>query len=134
MSSNDYGKNWQRQNLPLYDKSETAGGYGIATNNLDEVFVLGGDYLQRDGHYNNAVIQSKQGKWSNLKTGNRGLRTAMVCEKSTCIITGKLSSDISFDNGHTWSPFHAQGFYTLASEKNTVIAAGADGKISVITL
>lgn len=134
MSSIDHGKNWQRQALPLYDKTQTAGGYGIAINNFDEVFVVGGDYQKRDGKYNNVVVQDKHNKWLKLPTGDNGLRTAMVCEKSTCIITGKLSSDISFDNGHTWKPFHSQGFYTLASEANTVIAAGADGLVGVITL
>jgi hypothetical protein len=136
MSSNNYGKTWQRQTLPLYDKTQTAGGYGIAINNQHEVFVVGGDYLHRDGNYNNAVVLVKKNgnsKWLNLATGNRGLRTAMACMKSTCIITGKLSSDISFDNGHTWKPLHTQGFHTIATEANTIVAAGADGSVGIIT-
>jgi len=135
MSSKNHGKTWQRQSLPLYDKTQTAGGYGIAINNLHEVFVVGGDYLLRDGSYNNAVVLVKKdgkSKWLKLTTGNKGLRTAMACMKSTCIITGKLSSDISFDNGHTWKPLHNQGFYTLATEANTIVAAGADGLVGVM--
>ena len=132
MSSENFGKSWKRQTLPLYDKTQTAGGYGIAINNQQKVFAVGGDYLERDGNYNNAVVQDKKSNWVSLKTGNRGLRTAMACIKSTCIITGKLSSDISFDNGHTWNPLHAQGFYTLATEGNTIVAAGADGSVGVM--
>lgn len=133
MSSKNYGESWQRQSLPLYDKTQTSGGYGIALNTQHQVFVVGGDYLERDGNYNNAVVQDNDGKWLNINSGNRGLRTAMVCSKSTCIITGKISSDISFDNGHTWKPLHTQGFYTLAAENNTVVAAGADGSVGIIT-
>jgi photosystem II stability/assembly factor-like uncharacterized protein len=131
MYSKNHGKTWQRQSLPLYDKTQTAGGYGIALNNKHELFVVGGDYLKRDGNYNNAVVQDNN-KWASLKTSNRGLRTAMACSKSTCIITGKLSSDISFDNGHTWKPLHSQGFYTLATEANIIVAAGADGLVAVM--
>jgi photosystem II stability/assembly factor-like uncharacterized protein len=134
MSSKNHGKNWQRQSLPLYDKTQTAGGYGIALNSQHQVFVVGGDYLQRDGNYNNVVVQNNNGKWLNVNSSNRGLRTAMVCSKSICIITGKLSSDISFDNGHTWKPLHTQGFYTLATEANIIVAAGADGLVGVISI
>ncbi|MFK8011964.1 MAG: WD40/YVTN/BNR-like repeat-containing protein [Marinicellaceae bacterium] len=132
MSSYDYGQSWQRQSLPLYDKTQTAGGYSIALNNLDELFVIGGDYQKRDGQYNNAVKLKKTGDWINLESHNRGLRTAMSCVKQTCVMTGKLSSDISYDNGLSWQRFHSQGFYTLASEGNLMIAAGTAGKVSVI--
>jgi len=133
MSSSDYGKSWTRQTLPLYNKTQTAGGYGISQNYLGEVFVLGGDYEQRDGQYNNAVINDGSGHWNNLNTGNHGLRTAMACVKSTCIISGKLGSDISNDNGQTWKPLHTQGFYTLASDSNTMVGAGADGIVGVMS-
>ncbi len=132
LSSNDFGQTWARQTLPLYNKTQTAGGYGIAVNNQNELFVVGGDYEKRDGKYNNAAVLNKKGQWINVATGNKGLRTAMVCVKATCIITGKLGSDISFDNGHNWQSFHKQGFYTLATESNVVIAAGADGQVGVI--
>ena len=132
VSSTDFGETWIRQTIPLHDKTQTAGGYGIAMNNQSEVFVVGGDYLERDGNYNNAVVMDTQGNWVNAATGNKGLRTAMVCVKATCIITGKLGSDISYDNGHSWQAFHTQGFYTLATENNTIIAAGTDGQVGII--
>jgi len=132
MSSNNFGKSWTRQTLPLYNKTQTAGGYGIAQNNLGEVFVVGGDYEQRDGQYTNAVTMGKEGNWVNVNTGNHGLRTAMTCVKSTCIISGKLGSDISNDNGQTWKPLHTQGYYTLASDSNTIVGAGADGIVGVM--
>ena len=97
------------------------------------LLVVGGDYLARDGNYNNTVVMNNQGNWKNVATGNKGLRTAMSCIKSTCLITGKLGTDISHDNGHTWQAFHTNGFYTLATEDNTMIAAGTDGHVGVIT-
>lgn len=102
-SSDDFGNTWQSEALPLHQESPTSGGYALALNSKKQLFVLGGDYLKRDNKYNN--LESLKGnKWSKVNTGDHGLRTAMTCIKNSCITTGKLSSDISFDNGLNWQP------------------------------
>jgi hypothetical protein len=61
----------------------------------------------------------------------------MACINNTCIATGKLSSDISFDHGLNWQPLKSktkQGFYTLASDNNIILAAGADGSVGIINI
>ena len=151
--SDDYGETWQRTAVPIHQTTQTSGGYALGINNLDEIFVLGGDYLTRDGSYHNTA-QLRSNTWQAINTGNHGLRTAMACQQTICISTGKLGSDISYDNGNNWQvlkrPSHSQkpintiesptlpttdqGFYTLASDNNTFLAAGAKGSIAVITL
>ena len=135
--STDFGESWSRQAVPLYDVTETSGGYGLALNTNEQVFVVGGNYKDRNSRYANMATFA-QNKWHQVSTGQNGLRTAMTCQKATCITTGKNASDISFDNGLTWEALsnqnyseHNKGFYTLASDKGLFIAAGADGKVAL---
>lgn len=133
-SSDDFGNTWHREAVPLYQETPTSGGYALALNSQKQLFVMGGDYLKRDKKYNN-LASLKENKWSKVNTGGHGLRTAMTCIKNKCLTTGKLSSDISFDNGINWQLLNSkskQGFYTLASNKSLILAAGADGSVGII--
>lgn len=134
--SSNYGGNWQRVKLPLFDETLTAGGYGLYQYQ-DNVFALGGDYKNRSSEYKNLSLLKGDDVFS-LRSGNRGLRTAMSCIKSICIITGKLSSDISFNYGVTWQPLKNNkndiGFYTIASNNELFLGAGSDGKVGVFSL
>jgi len=136
--SKNQGESWQRQTLPLYNSTETAGGYGIALNANQQVFVLGGDYKQREQTYSN-MVTLHHGLWQQVHNGSHGLRTAMSCQQNMCIATGKTSSDISFDHGQTWQvlnnlakPKNEQGFYTLAADNGVFLAAGEQGKVAIL--
>jgi len=138
--SKNQGESWQRQVLPLYNKTETSGGYGLALNANQQIFVLGGDYKQREKTYTNMVTpKQKQNKWQRVDNGSHGLRTAMSCQQNICIATGKTSSDISFDHGKMWQelnnvnqPKNEQGFYTLSSDNGIFLAAGEKGKVAIL--
>ena len=133
-SSADSGEHWRRRPVALYDDTQTAGGYGLAFNTLGDLFVLGGDYQQRDKHDANMVYR-KGYVWHKPPGTTPGLRTAMACYQETCIATGKLSTDISTDHGYSWQPLlingESQGFFTLAIEGNFLVAAGHDGRVAV---
>ncbi|MBL4914541.1 oxidoreductase [Shewanella schlegeliana] len=135
-SSADSGSHWRRRPVALYDDTQTAGGYALAFNALGDLFVLGGDYQQRDKHDANLVYRRGY-VWHKAPGTTPGLRTAMVCHEETCIATGKLSTDISHDHGYSWHPLlingESQGFFTLAIEGNTLVAAGDDGRVAVHT-
>ena len=137
--SEDFGQSWQRQSVPLYAETQTAGGYGLALNHKEQLFVLGGDYQQRPASYQN-IARFIKGKWQAVDAGQRGLRTAMSCQGNLCIATGKTSSDISFNAGNSWMPLANEsakvgdkGFYTIASNKQLFLAAGANGKIATLS-
>lgn len=133
--SYNYGNNWLRLEVPLYDQTLTAGGYALYSY-LNKVFVVGGDYKNRGAQYSN-LSTIENNTVSEVRSGNKGLRTAMSCVGSVCIITGKLSSDISFNYGVTWQQLRNNngeiGFYTLASNNELFLAAGADGKVGVLS-
>ncbi|ABV89230.1 WD40/YVTN/BNR-like repeat-containing protein [Shewanella pealeana] len=135
-SSADSGQHWRRRPIALYDDTQTAGGYALAFNHLGDLFVLGGDYQQRDKFDANMVYR-KGYVWHKAPGTTPGLRTAMACYQEICIATGKLSSDISIDHGYSWQPLlingQAQGFFTLAIDGNTLVAGGHDGRVAVYT-
>lgn len=138
--SDDYGESWLRKRVPLFNKTDTAGGYGLGVNSAEQLFVVGGDYQQRPKSYQNMATYFN-GHWQTVNSGQHGLRTAMSCQENICITTGKTSSDISYDGGTSWqvltnknAPEGDNGFYTLASENKLFLAAGAQGKIGVLSV
>lgn len=131
-TSEDSGRSWQRSPVPLHDKTQTSGGYALALNSRGEVFVMGGDYQNRAGEYNNLAQLSDSG-WQLADNGRRGLRTAMACTGSLCVASGKTASDVSFDDGSTWQILPGEGFYTLAAGESVILGAGADGHVGIIT-
>jgi len=136
-SSSDFGETWQRHKVPLFTETQTSGGYGLALNHQQQVFVVGGDYLQRPASYPN-IATFINNQWQSIDAGQNGLRSAMSCQGELCIITGKTSSDISYNAGKTWQVLanpsakkDDKGFYTLASDNKMFLAAGSDGKVGV---
>jgi photosystem II stability/assembly factor-like uncharacterized protein len=132
-NSTDFGQHWQRSKVPLHHVSATSGAYALAFNAKQQLFVLGGDYQQRDGQYSNLAAMIND-QWQTVDNGQHGLRTAMACVQATCISTGKLSTDISYDHGVSWRTVATLGFYTLASNQQQIVAAGADGSVAVWSL
>jgi photosystem II stability/assembly factor-like uncharacterized protein len=146
--STDFGETWLRSSVPLHNKTATSGGYALALNPAGKLFVLGGDYKNRQQGYANMAM-FHQNQWQVVKSSNAnnsasyGLRTAMSCQRYICISTGKTSTDISYNAGKTWQklnrlqplPFveNEQGFYTLASDNLLFLAAGEQGKVAVLS-
>lgn len=138
--SKDHGQSWTRMAVPLFNKTATAGGYGLALNQSGKVFVVGGDYQQRAKAYAN-MATLVQHDWQLSKSGEHGLRTAMSCQRQICIATGKTGNDISYDDGQHWQTLanpkggkDDKGFYTLASDHGVFVAAGHSGKVATYTL
>ncbi|MBB1434750.1 hypothetical protein H5201_10555 [Pseudoalteromonas sp. SG43-6] len=124
----------------MYRSADTAGGYGLALNSDDDLFVVGGDYLQRDKNYPNmARYDVIKNRWKHVKSGDRGLRSAMACNAFACIATGKTGSDISYDQGNTWQPlanpkYDNTGYFTLSASNARFLFAGSEGKVAVLII
>jgi len=138
--SNDFGETWLRSAVPLLNNTQTSGGYALTLNSQNKLFVVGGDYKQRNSSYQN-MASYHEGKWQRVNSGQRGLRSSMKCQRNICIATGKNANDISFDHGTTWQPLkndhykdNQQGFYTVASDNNLFLFAANDGKVAVLSI
>lgn len=130
-SSDDYGQSWRRNPVPLHQETQTSGGYALALTPREELFVMGGDYQDRPGRYNN-LAKLAGGEWESSVNGQRGLCTAMACIESLCVTSGKTASDISFDGGASWQVLPGEGFYTLAAGRGLILGAGADGRVGLL--
>ena len=136
-SSEDFGESWKRHVVPLFSETQTAGGYGLALNHQQQIFVVGGDYEQRPASYPN-ISTFTNNQWKSVSAGQHGLRSAMSCQGDICITTGKTSSDISHNAGKSWQVLanpegekDDKGFYTLTSSKMMFLAAGSEGKVGI---
>ncbi len=135
--SDDFGESWQRQTVPLFNTTQTAGGYGLGLNHSGQVFVVGGDYQQRPAKYPNMATRLDD-KWQMVKAGQHGLRTAFSCQGMLCIATGKTGNDISYNGGKSWQPLanntkaQDDGFYTLAADNFKFLFAGANGQVGIL--
>ncbi|MBB3060339.1 WD40/YVTN/BNR-like repeat-containing protein [Microbulbifer rhizosphaerae] len=132
-SSEDSGQSWRRSPVNLHRQTQTAGGYALALNRRGQVFVMGGDYRDRPGKYNNLATLTGNG-WQSADNGQRGLRTAMACADSICVASGKTASDISFDDGDNWQLLPGEGFYTLAAGEDLILGAGTEGLVGVLAI
>lgn len=132
-ATTDFGQTWVRLPVPLHTDTATAGGYALGQNRQGQVFVMGGDFQNRPGKYPNLAASGDQG-WGSVNTGQRGLRTAMACAERLCVISGKTGSDVSFDHGVTWQPMAGEGYYTLSVGKETILAAGHDGRVATLSV
>lgn len=136
-TSENYGNNWQRRRVPIHNSAKTAGGYGLAFNSLEQLFVVGGDYEHREMPYRNIAMLTRFA-WKSPKAPMVGLRTAMSCSNAVCLATGKLFTDISTDHGQSWQnlPINGknQGFYTLTQQNGNFVAAGHDGRVSFFNI
>jgi len=135
----DYGNTWKRTPAPLYNNKSTAGGYALALNHKEQLFVVGGDYQNRSGDYQN-IARLIDGEWKTVEPAQLGLRTAMTCQGNICVTTGKKYCDISFNAGSIWAKLCNNGmnlsncgFYTLASDNMMFLAAGHDGQVGVLS-
>ena len=132
--SADAGKHWRRLDIPLYQETQTAGGYALGVNRDNQVFVLGGDYQDRDGAYANLGRVTALGErlsFAPASNRQKGLRTALACTRKLCLTLGKLAADASFDQGTSWVAIQQTGYYTLAASGSMILAAGALGRIKV---
>lgn len=138
--SNDGGLSWLRKSVPLYRNTDTAGGYGLALNSDGDLFVVGGDYQQREKSYSNmARYNIIKSSWQRVDSGEHGLRSAMACSSLVCVATGKTGTDISYDQGNTWQSlvnpkYNNAGYFTLSAQNDRFLFAGAEGKVAVLTI
>ena len=132
-TSTDFGESWSVEQTPLHQANATSGGFALAINTKQQLFVVGGDYKNRQATYQNLATKIN-GHWIKPSNTTRGLRTSMSCFDNVCVTSGKLFSDISYDHGTTWQPLAGSGFYTTAAQNNIILGAGDNGRIGVLKL
>jgi len=140
LRSNDRGASWAIADTPLR-AGPSAGAYSIAFRDAAHGVVVGGDYAKETEAVENAAVTSDGGKtWTLVKErglgGFRSVVSYVPGTRSMFLAVGPRGSDISVDDGLTWSPIEGPGYdtFSFAPKRTLGWAAGARGTIGRLDL
>jgi photosystem II stability/assembly factor-like uncharacterized protein len=150
--SEDGGGTWSVAATPMRNDGASAGIFSIAFSTATRGMVVGGDYAKDKEDLGNIALSSDGGRsWiapgqevsrrpeSRVTEKGRpggpphGFRSAVawVPERKVWIATGTSGSDISRDDGGTWTQFDEGSYNALSvAPGGAVWAAGARGRIA----
>ncbi len=137
--SYDKGSHWRIVNPPFIHGENTTGIFSTAFFNERTGVAVGGNYKQEQAKVNHVFYTTDGGStWKAPAFPTRGYRECVeYLNKNTLIATGPSGTDVSFDGGVNWKPVSDEkGFHVVRKSRkgSLVIAAGAEGKICLITM
>ncbi|MCB9868639.1 MAG: oxidoreductase [Planctomycetes bacterium] len=129
--SNDSGKSFAAVATPLR-AGPAAGIFSLAFRNSDVGVVVGGDYQHERRVGENAACTRDGGKtWSAAQVPPAGYRScaAFLPGAEVWIAVGPSGTDVSRDDGATWSALDPAGYHVVSAARDgTCFAAGAAGR------
>ena len=132
--SKDQGRSWTVAATPVRNDSASAGIFSIAFRDPLHGIVVGGDYVKDKEDRQNIAITSDGGAtWTAPPTGPKGFRSAVAYVKDAkeWVVTGTSGSDISTDDGKSWTPFDSGSYNALSFiSAKAGWAAGGRGRIA----
>jgi photosystem II stability/assembly factor-like uncharacterized protein len=132
--SEDYGRTWTVAATPMRNDSASAGIFSIAFSTATRGILVGGDYSKDKEDTGNIAVSNDAGRtWTAPSARPKGFRSAIawVPERKVWIAAGTSGSDVSADDGATWTQFD-EGSYNAVSVApgGAVWAAGGRGRIA----
>ena len=135
--STDRGRSWSAVPTPIRNDSASAGIFSIAFATATRGLIVGGDYSKDKEAARNIALSTDAGRtWVAPSASPRGFRSAVawVPSRKLWIVTGTSGSDLSTDDGASWTPFDDGSFNALTVSPNGAVwAAGARGRIARFT-
>jgi hypothetical protein len=105
----------------------SAGIFSIAFRDTRHGIVVGGDFKKGADAIDNAAITDSGGRTWNAVTGLSGFRSAVAYVPAldrAAIAVGPSGSDISFDDGRTWTAIPGPGFHAISFAPRSRVAWG----------
>ena len=138
LRSTDAGSSWTVAQTPV-PTSSSAGIFSIAFRDSQQGIVVGGDYQKESEAVNNAAITIDGGRTWATVYGLKGYRSAvayMPGQNRTWIAVGPSGSDLSRDDGRSWSTIAGPGFHSVAVPPRSSVAwavgeRGAVGRLEI---
>jgi photosystem II stability/assembly factor-like uncharacterized protein len=140
--STDRGRTWTAAKAPIRCDSPSSGVFSLAFRDADHGVAVGGDYQRADDRTRCVARTSDGGQTWRATSGEspKGYRSAVVRAPDSAelvfVTTGPNGSEISRDDGESWTPLGSGsaaglGFHALASgdARDAIWAVGDDGKI-----
>jgi len=128
------GGSWTFAAPPIRNDSASAGIFSVAFRDRLHGTVVGGDYSKDKEDRQTAAITTDGGvNWRAPASGPKGFRSAVVwlADTKAWIATGTSGSDISTDDGQTWTNFDSGAYNALSCLSSQACwAAGPRGRIA----
>jgi photosystem II stability/assembly factor-like uncharacterized protein len=124
LRSSDGGATWTVAQTPVV-KGPSAGIFSIAFRDSKNGIVVGGDYKQERAAMDNAAVTRDGGRTWRLVRGLSGYRSAVAYVPSmrrTIVAVGPSGTDVSLDDGDTWTAVSGGGFHALSFAPKSPIA------------
>ncbi|WP_321474225.1 YCF48-related protein [uncultured Paludibaculum sp.] len=133
--SRNSGRGWKVAAAPIRNDAPGAGIFSVAFRDDDHGVVVGGDYSKDKEARQTAAFSTDGGKtWKPSANGPAGFRSAVkyLPKARVWVATGTSGSDISRDDGRTWTKFDEGAFnaLTFTRDGSTGWAVGPKGRIA----
>lgn len=120
--------------LPLVQGKESTGANSIAAWDIQQLYVVGGDFMNDKDTTGNACYSTDGGlSWQRPTTPPHGYRSCVIfTSKDQLISCGTSGVDISTDGGQHWTLVAPDSYHVCQKAKNgtAVFLAGGNGKIA----
>jgi photosystem II stability/assembly factor-like uncharacterized protein len=99
--------NWTRVSVPVAGGAESSGIFSLAFRDEKRGMAVGGDYAKPNDSSGTVAWTADGGQhWTAAQRAPHGYRSAVTwdADAKAWIAVGTNGSDVSFDDGKTWSP------------------------------
>lgn len=129
-STADSGHTWTVARTPIQG-GDTAGIYGLAADDTGHVVAVGGDASQPSQGARAAAISADGGAtWALGKKPVFGLRSGVAWASYRTLAVGPTGSDISLNNGSTWTHYDDTPFNAVScADRGACWAVGPNGTV-----
>jgi photosystem II stability/assembly factor-like uncharacterized protein len=135
--STDGGLTWSAAETPVRASGPSSGIFSVAFRDPEHGVAVGGDY-KAPGQPGSWLARTSDGglTWILVARGPRGYRSAVAyvpgAPTPTLVAVGPTGSDLSTDDGATWSPLGGDGFHALSltGPVDAGWAVGDNGRIA----
>lgn len=131
--SNDRGHTWTVTTAAIGGGVESAGIFSIAFRDATRGVIVGGDYRKPNEAGDNVAITNDGGQTWKLSRGPRpaGYRSGVAfVAPLTLIAVGTSGSDVSTDDGASWTRLDGENYNSVAARNGVVYAVGPKGRVS----
>lgn len=121
----------KKNELP-FDTCASCGAYSHARTYEYQIVIVGGNYLKPDQREKTCVYYDREEKSFLLAhTPPYGYRSSVANKfgSDLWVCTGTNGTDISKDDGKTWSPLPLEGYNSCAFSKNFLWLCGDKGRV-----
>jgi photosystem II stability/assembly factor-like uncharacterized protein len=138
LRSADGGATWTVAAAPLVT-GPSAGIFSIAFRDSQHGIVVGGDFKKEAEAIDNAAITDSSGRsWVRI-SGLSGYRSAVAyvpALERALVAVGPSGTDISYDDGRTWTAIPGPGFHAISFAPRSRVAwgVGESGRVARLGL